>query len=663
MATIHHDDPSGVRILAQQLTSQGQLQVRVQTPDLGTDNQAKLHLWDKNGHVHDEPLNYVPGAPSGNDTFTGAVDVHGLKSKGFDLGSLHAKPFVTYNHDSEAAWGAESFLGSTVGPAIVYGGNGPGSAPPAWQPMGGTTLPALSPDLAEAAATPYAPDPNWFSDKWIAGLDEPKVVDGKSLQLNDIGREDEGAVFLVGGDLVAGQTARVTAIKHPSNGLGSEVMLQLLPKASRELEQRLLAKGIAKDPAVIDDAGYDRAARVSLVGSTQPLAPKGYGSSNPTTAFRFEKPGAYVLEYLGEQEVPKAYRGAIRLRAYGASNEERIENIKSAVAAIGLEPLLKPPDPTFTKKVVAHAVLRHASATVADDVLGRLAELPLSEILQKAASVGTSAARIEGAAVKEVFPGHVAVIDPLLGDEYAKHGVKGVFVGIRDFESVARILRSDGLMAYAERTGRGYFRPGSSNQQDELSGGARAAFARAVTPRAYETDSLLQHSYAAGKVQLLTTGPAMRRLLSRTDWYGFPSDNFGVTITQAEASAESALANHSRSAAYSRRPVGRALVDAINGNDKPSSPYAIPSFQANNELCFDSGVGNVWTHAIVSDVYSRDALIATLQSVGIKDLNGLPFEKAIIVAQSWKQVRAQLLTQGVSDWAGGSPAPPVPPSQ
>jgi hypothetical protein len=399
---------------------------------------------------------------------------------------------------------------------------------------------------------------------------------------------------------------------------------------------------MAKSPAVIDDGGYDSTERVSMVGTSQSLAPRQYDGTQ-VKAFRFEVSGKYTLEFLGEAGVPKAYRGAVRLRAYGASNEARLENIRAAAKAAGLEPLLEKPDSAFTQKVVAQAVLRHKNAPVADALLLKLGAASLDDVKQSALANGADEDRLARAKLVEVFPGHAAVLDPLLGEEYASYGVKGVFVGVREVESVARILKSDGLMSYTERVGRGLFRPGASNAADEASGGARAAFARAVTPSAMKIGAHIGASYGAGAVQLLSTGAPMRRLLSRTDWYGYQSDMYGVSIREDEAAQESVLMGSARNGAYSKRPVGKALVDAINGSGGSV-------FSVSNELCFDSGIGNVWTHAIVPSPQARAGLIATLEKVGIHDLNGLPFDKAILVAQTWAQVRDGLVAQGIQDW-------------
>lgn len=93
--------------------------------------------------------------------------------------------------------------------------------------------------------------------------------------------------------------------------------------------------------------------------------------------------------------------------------------------------------------------------------------------------------------------------------------------------------------------------------------------------------------------------------------------------------------------------VGKALVGAING---PQPGSASTNFGTGAELCFDTGVGNVWTHAIVPDHQGRAALIATLEKVGVKDLNGRPFSEAI-VAQTWQKVRDRLVSQGLGDWS------------
>jgi hypothetical protein len=643
---VHHaHDPGQVQFVTKPHVESGaeaKVLLEVKTADLGPDNRAYVHAYDAKGHVADLPLEWTKSVENGGaDVFAGTVSVSALQAKGFEPSSTSLQPWVLYAGQSEARWGeAIPFdLGALAAAASAQ--------TPVERALGNVVAGPLATPAA-AVSDGSAPSSAAADGGWLASLPRPTSLSENVGKLDQLGREDQGALLLVGGQLARSQSVRVTAVKHPSLGRGTEVMLQLLPEASVALEQRLKDEGIQKVPIFVDDAGYDSVERISLVGNPKPLVVPDVGGQAPTKAFRLEEPGAYVLEFLGEKDVPKAYRGAVRLRAYGATSEERLEQVSKAAKRIRLEGLLAPADPAFSRKVIAQSVMSHVNPQAADAVLAKLGSLSVEEVEAKAAGVGITGERLREAQIKEVFPGHAAVVDPQLGDLYAEAGVKGVFVGVREIASVPLILASDGLMSYAERTSRGLFRQGASNRNDELSGGARSAFTRAVTPRAFKGSGQIQHSYGAGRVQLLSTGTGLRHLLSRADWYGYPADLYGVKIAADEVQTDPALANHSRGGAYSNRLAGRALVEAIEGGP---SGHQFAQFQHQNELCFECGVANVWTHAVVQDEGAKAALIKALTDAGFQDFNGRPFDQAIVVATRWAEVRNSLVAQGVSDWA------------
>lgn len=540
-----------------------------------------------------------------------------------------------------------------------YSGNSVGLFPPPPGPGAPQPIPALNPQptavvsnatsspidaalVSSLSGLPYAPDQLWSKPDWFEAMDPIRTTQDRSIDLTGVGRSDEGETFLVGGQLAVNQSARVTAIRHPQHGEGSEIMLALLPAESKRLEEQLKTDGVAKQPAVIDDAGFDLAQGTSLLGNSTPLAPLQYDAT-PTKAFRFELPGKYCLEFLGREGVSKAYRDIVRVRVYGASNTERLANLKAALEGPRLTALLEPPSTEYTEKVILQGLLRHRSPQLSDELLERLATTPVEELRTAALAQGLDVARISRARLTEVFPGHNAVVDPGLGQDYLDAGIKGLFVGLREAAAVARILKSDGLMSYTERTNRGTFRPGASNSADERSGGARFAFSRAITAGAYSKPVSIGSSYGAGVAQLLSVGDRLKHVLSRTDWFGYPSDLYGATLTAGEIAAEPALnlSSPGKQGAYSKRLAGKALVDAIDNKG---------SFSVGNELCFDSGLGNVWTHVVVPTEQAKADLIKLLESVGIPDFNGRPFQEAVLVATQWTAVRDQLAKQGITDW-------------
>ncbi len=471
----------------------------------------------------------------------------------------------------------------------------------------------------------------------MSGLPTSSVQSSLPLDaLTRIGNTASGAVYHLDSSLAGAMEVKVRQIVTPNKGPATELNARLTHAESLQLANRIAGMPEAKkDAFLVEKASFDGKATVMEES----------GSYRPSlSAQRIEDEGRFSLEYVPSTGNHQAYRDRLRIRAFGSSDAERKTNLEHALSKVGMSKLVTDADPLQTQRLVRLSVLRMVAPQAAETLGQRLQDVSLAEMDEALAKHGIGPERLAQVRIEEVFPGHMAPVDPALGKAYADLGVRALMVGIRELDSARLILTTDGLMSSVERYGRGLHKAGASLAADEASGGAEFAFLRMVTPAAIESSKSISSSYGAGRIQLLSVGERMQEQLSRTDWHAYPNDSFGVSVGkwQADSDAVSKAEYNKRTSKFSARPVLDELVGQVDGKLGGSNPY-VSGFRTSNETCLKAGVpARAFTHAVVGDEQTRTQFIELLRANGVDQLNGKPLEEAVLVARTWDQVDSQL---------------------
>lgn len=557
------------------------------------------------------------------------------KPKGNPIGAASPAPAPS------TGWAPKS------GGAVNLNASGFGAAKPKPMSLGAPLpLPTLTPaPLAQApvAAPQTAP---------TAATQQPGAVP-TSLpidQLSQVGRTPGGAAFQLDGGSVEGMEVRVKQIVHPTHGPGTELAMKLTAEASLQLSLGFGGNhlpGATSAPYVVERAKFENGATVMEAEGYVPVVSGKYGGSEPLQAHRLEEAGKYSVEYVPPRGNPQAYRSKLRVRVFGATDAERKENLQSALARLTMPELVADADPARSEILRRTSVLRMVAPAQEEAILHGTEPVTLQGVDQALAESAVAPERMGGVRVSEVFPGHIAAVDPVLGKAYDELGVRALMVGVRKTDHVVLILTSDGLMSSAERYGRGIQSAGASLSSDERSGGAEYAFTRLVTQKAIEGGSSISSAFASGEVQLLSTGEEMKQLLSRTDWHAYASDNYGVAVPKYQTEGPHAdevsksVYNQYQEKFTERRVLGE-LVARVNGEQEAPGSYG-SGYRASNEVMFRSGVpAQAFNYAIVASESLRAEMIEKLKAAGVSTLGGKPVEQAVLVATDWKQVGQQL---------------------
>ncbi len=212
---------------------------------------------------------------------------------------------------------------------------------------------------------------------------------------------------------------------------------------------------------------------------------------------------------------------------------------------------------------------------------------------------------------QEVFPGHLALVDPGKHREYeAAHGDILVFHEVASVDDVAGILKN-GLLASRERTDRGVLAGGLSVLSDLKYGGADSAYVRMVTANSVKNGKTLDQ-YGGLAVVLKPT------VLDRTDWYAYGSDRYGST-----------------------RP------DDLRDSLSPGSLFryidtnGVNRVEHNNEAMFATGIPpSEVTGIVVSDEDTKLRVMEGLRAAGVETVRGIAVKDFIHVAVTYTDMNA-----------------------
>ncbi|MFO0726584.1 MAG: hypothetical protein U1E65_22550 [Myxococcota bacterium] len=254
--------------------------------------------------------------------------------------------------------------------------------------------------------------------------------------------------------------------------------------------------------------------------------------------------------------------------------------------------------------------LAHAEPAVADALLSRDVENikgPQLEAALAKQGIDTSPARLAQLSIEEVYPGFFTVFDPMLAAQAEAAGAAYLYSTIANPESVHAVL-TGGQKSSVTRYDEGILISGMSSSADFKTGGARSVFTRLVTRSAIEAARRPGADHHATFNDWSGERPFKlildRKILARTDWYGFTGDQFGET---GKVTAENR---------------GVKIVKAIDQN-----------YSSYNEIMFPIGNDPRFVRAVVTGTEEqRQQLIEHLQAKGLTEIGGRPLEEAVIHA-------------------------------
>lgn len=370
-------------------------------------------------------------------------------------------------------------------------------------------------------------------------------------RLLELGQRPGGDVFHLGESAVARLQLNLRQLRK-----GVELNLALTPAAARQFDQN--TQSLPLEPFEVGGLPTRaHARRVDYPGSTAEFVPPGE---------------------------PQAWAGRLRLRVFGATAAVRREFLASTLESLLARRLLEPADPFQGEVYRRLCLLRQVNPREAERLSRQLSSVGLGELDLALAHAGVDPLRIAGSRLDEVFEGHLAVVDPQLGAQYARLGVVAAVVPLATLEDAARALR-DGALSRCEALTRGLSTaPGTPEW--EVSGAAEYALARLLT-----ADALKSAVALSGRANLISFGAPLAALLSRTDWHAWPKPCGGSTVSDTQLDPDAPQPRPARPGAFSARPVLGGLVRALRGDGfDPLTAREVEQFSADNEAWFQCGI-------------------------------------------------------------------------
>lgn len=278
------------------------------------------------------------------------------------------------------------------------------------------------------------------------------------------------------------------------------------------------------------------------------------------------------------------------------------------------------PSAADAKKFYALGFLIKQAASAAEGLLLRsLDQVPPAKLkgIIEAAGIDLSGDRLAKLEFQEVYPGYFTAYDPQLPDRLKDKGARYLYSTLDNPERVFEVL-TGGQKASLTRFQEGKLIQGKSSSSDFGTGGAFSVFTRLVTESVID-QAKKKKGQGGGGGYYGTTGfnnwggsrpykvILNRRILGRTDWYGYNGDNFGRS-TGLKA------ANHAEQ-----------LIETINGK-----------YSGSNELMFPVGNDPKFFDFVVCETeQQKTSLITYLQERGIYAFNGKPLQDFVRVETSF----------------------------
>jgi hypothetical protein len=273
------------------------------------------------------------------------------------------------------------------------------------------------------------------------------------------------------------------------------------------------------------------------------------------------------------------------------------------------------------RRVLQFGLIACEDAPVALSLLERDGSALDVAALEKAlaeAGIPKTSERLERLEMREVYPGYFTTVDPTASERYFKAGARYLYSTYDDPERVLSALLG-GQKASLTRFLEGILVQGKSSSSDFGTGGAIAVFTRLVTKSSIagakkekkndDADGS-SYSWGASEHQFQNWGGSRpyklvlnRRVLERTDWWGYNSDEYGST--------ENIL----------RENTGERIIKEIDG-----------SYSSSNELMFPVGNDPAYVDFVVCETEEqKKKLIEVLEKQGWSSFNGRPLSEFVRV--------------------------------
>lgn len=261
--------------------------------------------------------------------------------------------------------------------------------------------------------------------------------------------------------------------------------------------------------------------------------------------------------------------------------------------------LLRDPSPEEREVLKLSRILWAADPKTADDLPE--SERTTDNLKSLLASRGYDASRLDKIQEVEIAPGFSTHIEPGRYKRLGNGKFRYLFNGISSMESALSVITS-GLLGIHERNLLGIKKFGGSYDSDVESGSADGILTRVVTD-AGEDYSFSSHSFHGAYQAIISPEEA-----DRLDPYMHPSDRYG----------------RCRKESYEWKQ--RVTVDQLISNQAKS-------YSQGAEMSFRKGIDKARILRIVTQSEgSRHALIHHAKERGVREVNGVPIDDFVVVA-------------------------------
>ena len=490
-----------------------------------------------------------------------------------------------------------------------------------------------------AAAAILSGDIGWFSSALqqraptpIAGSNPPLAPVRRGVPLADATPLEHGGphglAFLVGGGRsIRNLTVNVVPVYHETDGDGLEMRLMVDRAAGNAIERILV-----KDPQAllfekqVIDASPLADGRVVVAD-----ADNGRLTLDVGWCVRLDVKGKYRIDYHPEELARPSVRGAVQVTGYGVNEAERKEHLSEALRSLRLyDDVTRGPSEGEQALHKSMRLLWQANPPAAADLASR-GKLSMTTVRAALSAAGVPASFLDEARYELVSPDHISLVVPSQAARYRQLGVTAVIHG-----TYARLLvdvLANGVLASTNaRLEARKVVTGMSSDQDVDTGGADYVFARMVV--------------APGLIDVVNERAVIvmaPEVLSRLDWFAYPTDNYGQTFmgnergpvspairelvrrshdTHVQAKIRELRRQASSTSGvnpFNYRPTGRELVETVK---RQACSHAIYG-QVPNEVMLERSVSTKeFLYIAVASASVRNELLRALAAKGITEVHG-----------------------------------------
>jgi SPP1 gp7 family putative phage head morphogenesis protein len=239
---------------------------------------------------------------------------------------------------------------------------------------------------------------------------------------------------------------------------------------------------------------------------------------------RYIRIGDDVLVITGKdcESSARAMMGEFNIRIYASNGKEAAQKARALLSQVKLDDIIEDVEPISLDRYKKMRLIWQNDPQLAaklDPV--KSSDADIQGALQK---LGITQARVDKARLVKVTDDYFTLIDEANEQIAKQRGVAYIWSGVPNKQSAVAIIESGELMSSTQRLKRGIFGSGASVAEDIRTGGADNVFTRAAMQNNVGKQQF-NDSFAHGDYQFLFD----KKVLTRTDWYAYASDEFGTT--------------------------------------------------------------------------------------------------------------------------------------